>query len=58
MVYVNVATDMCQIKYFIFVTHAGMILGLQLINERSRYNVTPSLIGLAQTYNQHCLCIR
>ena len=31
----------------------GVILGLRPANERRRYKVTPSLIGRAQTYNQH-----
>ena len=33
----------------------GRILGLHPANERLRYKVTPSLIGLAQTYNQPCI---
>ena len=33
-------------------TIAGLILGLHPTNERCRYNLTPSLIGWAQTYNQ------
>ena len=31
----------------------GLNLGLRPANERRRYKVTPSLIGWAQTYNQH-----
>ena len=33
---------------------AGLILGLRPANERQRYFVTMSLIGLAQAYNQPC----
>ena len=36
-----------DIKIHIHVT--GLILGLHPANERRRYNVTPSLIGWAQT---------
>ena len=32
--------------------YPGLILGLRSANERRRYNVTPSLIGWAQTLNQ------
>ena len=35
-----------------FSTVSGLILGLRPTNERRRYNVTPSLIGWAQTKNQ------
>ena len=30
-------------------TNTGLILGFRLASERRRYNVTPSLIGWAQT---------
>ena len=32
-----------------YITTAGLILGLHPANERRRYKITPSLIGLAQT---------
>ena len=34
--------------------NSGLILGLRLANERRRYFVTKSLIGLAHAYNQPC----
>ena len=33
----------------------GLILGLHPANERHHYKVTLSLIGWAQTWNQHCI---
>ena len=37
-----------MITYFTY-SYTGLILGLRPANERRRYNVTPSLIGWAQT---------
>ena len=39
-------------------TNSGLILGSRPANERRRYKVTPSLIGRAQIYYQHCNCSR
>ena len=36
-------------------TYTGLILGLHPASERRPYNVSPSVIGWAQTYNQPCI---
>ena len=36
---------------------AELILRLRPVSERRRYKVTPSLIGLAQTWNQPCMIL-
>ena len=41
---------MYYVQFDEWMRNAGLILGLRPANERRRYKVTPSLIGLAQTY--------
>ena len=59
----NSVTSQIRVKIFVVIyllriKLAGLILGLRPANERRSYEVTPSLIGWAQTQNQSVVSIR